>query len=147
MSSNVLQTQVAPSNTRKGSRTPAYCLRFARPAEADWRPEARKGQGRKGRNPKARDASHICHVVLLTVRSLSREGRKASPQLSAGDPKCGTHKSCKQQTKSRFRTFKNVPWSIPKAPKSRSNPPKIEPRGSKFESCGLQNTIFRRHLI
>ena len=27
-------------NTLKGSGTPAYCLRFANPAEADWRPEA-----------------------------------------------------------------------------------------------------------
>ena len=146
MSSNLFKTQVASSNTRKGSRTPAYCLRFARPAEADWRPEARKGQGRKGRNPKARDASHICHVVLLTVRSLSREGRKASPQLSAGDPKRGTHRSFKQQANSRSRVLKNFLWSIPKLPKSSPNLSKITPRGSKFEPSGLQDAIFERRL-
>ena len=146
MSSNLFKTQVAPSNTRMGWRTPAYCLRFARPAEADWRPEARKGQGRKERNPKARDASHICYVVLLTVRSLSREGRTASPQLSAGDPKCGTHRSFKQQAKSRSRALKNLLWSIPKPPKSSPNPSKIELRGSKFEPSGLQAASFERRL-
>ena len=29
-------------NTSRGKGTPSYCLRFAHPAEADWRPEAGK---------------------------------------------------------------------------------------------------------
>jgi len=36
------ETEGSTSNTLEGLATPAHCFRFAHPAEADWRLEARK---------------------------------------------------------------------------------------------------------
>ena len=90
----------------------------------------------KGRNHKARILSHICQGVLLNVGSLTKEGRNAFPQLSAGVSTCGAHKSSKKQAKNRPRPFQNVLWGALDLPKSR-------PGASKIAAGALKNGSLR----
>ena len=73
----------------------------------------------------------------------------ASPQLSTGDPKCGTHRSFKKQAKSRSRAFQNLFWSIPKFQNRAQTPPKSSPEAPNSRPVAsktpfLKDTWFKK---